>query len=195
MTTLLLLLPLILIPTRTAGVTLSLSSLLRLSQRCLLRGVARAPARRRPHGAAHMGPPPPCEHPHHITPKPFLFVTASSFHFCCCQARCVTCLRLCFSGRRRRRRCQIPSCCCTSACAPGHAPAVQIRNIVYRYNDSRLFMNIVRMDAETALIPSSFASNALKIAAMPLDAHGTSLLHAAAGQYPTPDIVFRVTRF
>jgi hypothetical protein len=47
-------------------------------------------------------------------------------------------------------------------------------------------MNIIRMNAETALIPESFSSNALKIAALPLDAHATSLLHAAAGatQFP-----------
>ena len=42
-------------------------------------------------------------------------------------------------------------------------------------------MNIVRMNAETALIPSAFTPHAVKIAALPLDAHGTSLLHAAAG--------------
>jgi ankyrin repeat protein len=42
-------------------------------------------------------------------------------------------------------------------------------------------MSITRMNSETALIPPAFASNALKIVSMPLDAHGTSLLHAVAG--------------
>jgi hypothetical protein len=37
------------------------------------------------------------------------------------------------------------------------------------------------MNFETALIPSSFSSNALKIITLSLDSHGTSLLHAAAG--------------
>jgi hypothetical protein len=37
------------------------------------------------------------------------------------------------------------------------------------------------MNFETALIPSSFASNALKIITLSLDSHGTSVLHAAAG--------------
>jgi hypothetical protein len=59
-------------------------------------------------------------------------------------------------------------------------------NILLRHNDSRLFMSIIRMNAETALIPESFSSNALKIAALPLDAHATSLLHAAAGATRNP---------
>ena len=49
------------------------------------------------------------------------------------------------------------------------------------YNDSRLLMQIIRMNLETALIAPSFAPTAMKIIAQPLDAHATSLLHAAAG--------------
>jgi hypothetical protein len=42
-------------------------------------------------------------------------------------------------------------------------------------------MQIIRMNLETALIAPSFAPTAMKIIAQPLDAHATSLLHAAAG--------------
>lgn len=73
-------------------------------------------------------------------------------------------------------------CMCVGFSCPLHS--VSKFNLVCRYNDSRLFMSILRMNSETALIPESFTSNALKIAALPLDAHGTSLLHAAAGCNP-----------
>ncbi len=63
------------------------------------------------------------------------------------------------------------------------------------YNDSRLLMQIIRMNLETALIAPSFAPTALKIIAQPLDAHATSLLHAAAGlQHYVVIINFPCTR-
>ena len=60
-------------------------------------------------------------------------------------------------------------------------PQLQLLDIICRHNDSRLLMNILRMDPEKAVIPPSFSQNALKIASLHLDTHATSLLHAAAG--------------
>ena len=41
-------------------------------------------------------------------------------------------------------------------------------------------MGIIRMNTETALIPPTFAAQAHRIVKLPLDAHATTLLHAAA---------------